>query len=379
MKGRFTYAAAGGLLFTLACGSKVEIGHGVGDGSSGASPGAGGEPSPPALQGGFTATAGAAAIGGSTETGGSASTIGAGGADATATGPSPALVGAPGPDDTGPQATVDKVDLLLAVDNSISMAEKQQLFAKTVPALVKRLISPYCVTAKGAVVSQPAAPSVACPQGSQREFEPVSDLHVGVITSSLGSHGATDVSDPCVGDSYDDHAHLLPFVRPNVASYDGAGYLNWDPQALSSPPGESDAATFAASVQSMIAAVGEHGCGYEAQLESVYRFLVDPEPPQSIALMPTVQTAVKVGTDTELLRERANFLRPDSSVVVLMLTDENDCSIQDEGYGWLVGHAAPMFRSTSVCQNAPNSACCQACAESAPNAGCLRSTKTPSA
>ena len=51
--------------------------------------------------------------------------------------------------------------------------------------------------------------------------------------------------------------------------------------------------------------------------------------------------AVKQGIDADLLEQRANFLRPDSSVVVVVLTDENDCSIVDGGYGWLAGHQGP--------------------------------------
>src|SRR5262245_5735258 len=43
----------------------------------------------------------------------------------------------------------DKVDLLLMIDNSASMAVKQQLLADSVPMLVERLISPRCVDAEG--------------------------------------------------------------------------------------------------------------------------------------------------------------------------------------------------------------------------------------
>ena len=78
----------------------------------------------------------------------------------------------------------------------------------------------------------------------------------------------------------------------------------------------------------------------------------------------------KVGIDQALPTQRANFLRPDSSVVVLMLPDENDCSIQDEGYGWLIAHSAPMYRSTSACKTDPNDACCQSCGEVQAHAGC---------
>jgi hypothetical protein len=53
-----------------------------------------------------------------------------------------------------------------------------------------------------------------------------------------------------------------------------------------------------------------------------------------------------------------------------MLSDENDCSIQDSGYGWLVARAAPMYRSTSACLDNPNDACCQSCGEQTARPGC---------
>jgi len=352
---RYTYAGAASLLLTLACGANVEIGHGDGGGSGG--------------QAGNSATA---ATGGAEQTAGTSSTGASepGGSSSAGSSSTGAVTGGPIPPDTGPQREVDKVDLLLAIDNSLSMAEKWQLFGKTIPELVKRLVNPNCVNTTDGVVDVPATPDMPCPAGSEREFEPLTDLHVGVITSSLGSHGARGVKDVCVTTEDDDHAHLLPFVRPDVASYDGQGYLKWDPDGRADPPGESDVQAFADSLQSMITAVGENGCGYEAQLESVYRFLVDPEPFKSTAVRAGFSDAVATGIDNALLAQRANFLRPDSSVVVLMLTDENDCSIQDEGYGYLIARAEPMYRSTSVCAANPNHGCCQSCAETTANAGC---------
>jgi hypothetical protein len=71
-----------------------------------------------------------------------------------------------------------------------------------------------------------------------------------------------------------------------------------------------------------------------------------------------------------VLDQRKAFLRPDSLVAVVMLTDENDCSIQDEGYGWLTARASAMYRSTSQCEQNSNDTCCQSCGEQAANAGC---------
>lgn len=354
------------LLFTLACSSQVEIGHG-GSGGKGGSATTGGS----ATEGGADLNPeggsdgeppGGSSAAGIPSTGGAPGTSGNGGSG---------LVGGPIPKDDGPQATVDKVDLLIAVDNSISMAEKQKLFAKTVPELVKRLASPYCTTTGGSIVSRPISPSEACPSGSAREFAPLRDLHVGVITSSLGSHGANGGrSDVCTSPSDDDHAHLLGLERDGVPSYDDRGFLKWDPDAAASPPGESDVQAFADSLETMIVSAGENGCGYEAPLEAIYRFLVDPAPPTSIELDNTKRSH-RVGLDTELLAQRADFLRPDSSVAVLLLTDENDCSIQDEGYGYLVAKGtSPMYRATSACAVDPNDNCCQSCGELTPHPGC---------
>jgi hypothetical protein len=360
MMGRSGYAGAVGMLLTLACGPQVEIGHGNGDGGT-SGKNAGGSAG--------TVSSGGSDVGeaGDTSMGGEPTGPTSGGTSASSAG-KPG-VGGPIPIDNGAQAETGKVDLLLAIDNSYSMAEKQQLFAKTLPELLTRLVSPHCVTATGAITAQPTSPTAACPDGSQREFAPLRDLHVGVITSSLGSHGAAGAKDVCTSIGDNDHAHLIPRVRSGVSSYDSQGYLKWDPDGLATPPGESDVTAFASSLAQMIESVGETGCGFEAQLESVYRFLVDPSPPKSVVLSNN-GLAGPVGVDQELLDERANFLRPDSSVVVLMLTDENDCSIQDEGYGWLLARAAPMYRSTSECKTDPNDACCQSCAEATANVGC---------
>ena len=77
-------------------------------------------------------------------------------------------------------------------------------------------------------------------------------------------------------------------------------------------------------------------------------------------------------TDTEVLTERKNFLRPDSLLGIIMLTDEDDCSISDSGLGWLVARMDHMPRATSDCAKDPNSPCCRSCAlqESSPPSGC---------
>ena len=130
----------------------------------------------------------------------------------------------------------------------------------------------------------------------------------------------------------------------------------------------------------MIAAIGEHGCGYEASLESWYRFLVDPEPPASVTQVGNLNVRSSkltinadgsagpcLGCDDALLAQRKAFLRPDSLVAIVMLSDENDCSIRDDSAGWLVGSSGRLARATSQCDTNPNDPCCRYCGRSEPN------------
>ncbi len=241
--------------------------------------------------------------------------------------------------DVPPAVALHKLDLLLMIDNSRNTAEKQRLLSDA----VAWLLAPAGGTSLAA-----------------------DDIHVGVITSSLGSHGAASAKDVCVTPDDDDHAHLLASVRPGVKSFDAKGFLAWGPEAGASATLDA----LVADLQPMLRVAGDTGCGYEASMEAWYRFLVDPEPPQAVVKDAQSSTAVLQGIDATILAQRGDFLRPDSVLAIVMLSDENDCSIQDEGYGWLISRAAPMYRSTSVCQTNPNDKCCQSCGEAQPNAGC---------
>jgi hypothetical protein len=66
-----------------------------------------------------------------------------------------------------------------------------------------------------------------------------------------------------------------------------------------------------------------------------------------------------------LLQQRAQFLRPDSIVAIIMLSDENDCSVIDHGIGYLVGNTdeGAMPRATSRCDTNPNDPCCMSCVQ----------------
>ena len=278
------------------------------------------------------------------------------------------------------QSGVDKIDLVLAIDNSQSMADKQAILSKAVPDLVKGLVNPRCVDAAGAAsATQPKGPTEDCPAGTKREFRPILDIHIGVVSSSLGGHG----SDACpaqtkgscdegVNRTNDDHGHLVAradvYAKSSVPTYEDGGFLAWDPEQKLTPPGEKSIETLGARLGAIVDGVGQSGCGFESQLESWYRFLVDPEPYQSIAVVNG--RATPSGIDEALLAERAAFLRSDSLLAILMLTDENDASIKETGQSYLAaelanpdGSAFHMPRPRAECAKDPSDPCCKSCGQ----------------
>src|SRR3954467_794983 len=146
------------------------------------------------------------------------------------------------------QAGIDKIDLLFMVDNSASMADKQDILRDAVPVLVKRLTSPICVDPTTHV---PIGGSAPCAVG-EPEFDAVKDIHVGIVTSSLGAHGGSQCQ-PAPGFTPDDKAHLLGTVRATGSNSDPqrvfdvartwnqSGFLAWDANGKAQPPGTTDA------------------------------------------------------------------------------------------------------------------------------------------
>jgi hypothetical protein len=255
------------------------------------------------------------------------------------------------------QTGVDKIDILLAIDNSISMGDKQQILADAVPVLVSRLVEPRCVDDDNNPTGQNVDPAGECPDGSKPEFPPIRDINVGIISSSLGDL----TSGACASGSIihpDDKARLLSRTSSGMAeTYQGKGFLAWDPD--SKRGGETDAGNLTATLRSMVEGVDQVGCGYEMQLESVLRFLVDPAPYDSIAAESS--KLVKSGVDQVLLDQRKDFLRPDSLLAILILSDENDCSVDVSQQGFLALRSQPFFRATSECATDPSDPCCSSC------------------
>jgi hypothetical protein len=333
-----------------------------------------------AATGGTTMVAGGAATGGTTMVAGGARTT-AGGAGPTAgraaTGlgggttaaagmPSGGQVGSGGGAAGASNAAVsgfDKIDVLLVLDNSLSMGDKQAVLAAALPQLLRRLTNPDCVDPSGAAASQtPADPNAACPAGLQRDFVPVKDIHVGVVTSALGDFGG----DTCPEDGpqylpQNDHAWLLGALPRTAATLNGMPFLSWTPADAQAYATQIDAK--GVEFRSLVTAATELGCGFEMPLEAWYRFLVDPKPPIDVTM--TNSSANQRGpVDNTILDLRKAFLRPDSLVAVLVLSDENDCSMRDDTYAWVAMTASGgfrMWRGSTACATNPNDPCCYTC------------------
>jgi len=261
--------------------------------------------------------------------------------------------------------STDRVDMLFVIDNSVSMADKQALLVQAVPKLIERLMTPGCIDLQDG--ERTPSDDRMCPLGSTLEIDPVDDLHIGVISSSLGGFG----TGMCTGDDDADKSQLIPKVRSGAPDPGGLGFLAWS-------GGDAAAVTvLKADFVGQLGAVGETGCGFEAPLEAWYRFLVDPSPPAGLERNGSNET-VSTGVDEAILEQRAQFLRPDSLVGIVMLTDEDDCSAMEGGgyypnaaFGWLVPEIQRTFATASPeCAANPNDACCFSCLQQAPPDGC---------
>ena len=242
---------------------------------------------------------------------------------------------------TEEQPPTKGTDWLFIIDDSISMADKQAVLAASIEHAAwyaTRCLSPD--------LTRDVAPlDGECPAGFNRTvlLPSFSSGSFGLITTSLEAGG-----EACAESNR--RAHLAAPVSQEEAARTSGGQL-----------------------VAQLNHVGEEGCGYEAPLEALYRFLVDPEPPARVTTRGDGNSRVTVaeGIDEELLRQRAAFLHPFSHLVIVILTDEDDCSVNDHGDAWKIGDAPGLAKGTAACAN-PDDPCCRSCdsEETIPPNGC---------
>jgi hypothetical protein len=231
--------------------------------------------------------------------------------------------------------------------------------------------------------SQQPAPTGTCPTGTTRRFSVIQDVHVGLLSSSLGTFGAdgcpdsttSTCADAMTSTANNDHGHLVtrtgPCAAGDVPTYASEGFLAWDPSMKLSPPGISvlgggASGSLETLLVDLVQGDGQNGCGFDAQNESWYRFLVDPTPYESIALVnEQVQTS---GTDAALLAQRADFLRPNSLLAIVELTHKPDGSLKESSeYPLFADIALHLPHATTACTTkGPTDPCCTSCGQVTP-------------
>ena len=114
----------------------------------------------------------------------------------------------------------------------------------------------------------------------------------------------------------------------------------------------------------MVGGTGVFGCGIESQLESWYRFLVQPDPYESITHHEGNSGGNRArrrgrASTRAILQQRHDFLRPDSLVaIIVVLSDENDSgdrragrSAAQGGQRWMADDLQPAANGTSALQH----------------------------
>jgi hypothetical protein len=185
-----------------------------------------------------------------------------------------------------------RLDLLLVVDDSSSMEDEQRALRREIPRLI-RILTTGDVNDDGL-----------------RDLERLEDLHVGVIRSDMGSGAYT--SSQCPGGRGEDGVlQQTSGVVPGVACESA-----YPPFVAFPAQSAEDVATAA----QCLATVGTEGCSFEQPLEALLKAL-------------TPSTAGPIFAEGRVGHgDGANvgFLREDAVLVVVLLTDEDDCSSPDD-------------------------------------------------
>jgi hypothetical protein len=215
---------------------------------------------------------------------------------------------------------INKVDLLLMVDNSNSMRENQQNIMMQLGNMIQTLTNPPCVS-----MSNPTPH--ACVAGDPTDtpqYPPVADMHVGVVSSDLGTPGSSVPG--CANSDLGDDGLLNP-IRNGQALARHEPWVsapttfnrptdcmdpNQFPSFITFTSGMTDPTAFTHDFQCN-AGLYVNGCGLESQLDAVYRALI-------------IHPASDAPGNTS---PNAGFLRENALLAIVMLTDEEDGSVRD--------------------------------------------------
>jgi hypothetical protein len=186
---------------------------------------------------------------------------------------------------------IDKVDILLVVDDSASMAGKREELKQELPRLLNAIVSG---------------------EGEDMKFPPASSVHVAVTTSNMGA-GSAVLLESCDGLGNDG-----VFVKPGETgvscdvSYPGYLAFEGGPATIATVDSVSCVPLGVFSDDTHI------GCGFEQPLEAGLKALAPASDEQL-----SFASGHGHGSD-----ENAGFLRSDSLLVVVVVSDEDDCSTE---------------------------------------------------
>jgi hypothetical protein len=196
-----------------------------------------------------------------------------------------------------PPPTIDKripnqpdLDLLFVIDNSNDTADKQALFAADLTRFVQAL----------------DAFSGGRP-----------NLHVGIVSSTVGT-GSANFGASCA--SPNDDGLLQNAARVSGCTPPNGRFID-DFRSASGARTVNYSGTLDQEI-ACIATLGTTGCGFGAQLEGMKRGLDGSRP------------------------ENAGFLRDDADLGIIILTDEDDCSVRDPAFFSLTDTGPGDFRCT---------------------------------
>ena len=192
---------------------------------------------------------------------------------------------------TGHPTPTGKLDVLFMVDDSASMAPLQAKLRTQIPAFMNALANPV---------------TMAKP-----------DLHVAVVSSSFGAGAWANVAGCLSGQHPGDDQGLFQQGPGGAGSgacsmlHTGETFLKSGDGTAAHPPNfDGDLAT----ALTCMAALGDGGCGFEAPFASIYFALA-----RGVLLPgPADQTHDP---------NNGGFVRQDAQLAVIMLTNEDDCSV----------------------------------------------------
>jgi hypothetical protein len=201
--------------------------------------------------------------------------------------------------------TVEKdVDLLFMVDNSNSMIPRQQTLAKNFPRFIEALRSPKL---------GPVAPGAVCTEADRSGCK-IPNVRIGVISSDLGAGNFSfETCETPGGDRGRLRTGPGKLATPGCPTPKDPWIMYTDDNnvAVTNIQGgdSTDPVQQVKDAFSCVAQLGDGGCGFEHQLESVRRALAGCESAGDAAC-----------------KTNPGFIRKDAYLAVVWLTDEDDCS-----------------------------------------------------